>query len=68
MQYLVFVGMTVGAFPVLAWDGYDYEKGAFVEIGKGNLVRSGQEIEIYDYSTSEYKDVDRICQKHRIRR
>ena len=41
-----------------AWDGYDYEKGAYVEIDKGNLVRSGNDIEIYDYDTGEYKDVE----------
>ena len=42
----------------LAWDGYDYEKGAYVEINKGNLVRPGQDIELYDYSTGEYRDVE----------
>ena len=40
-----------------AWDGYDYDKGAHVEIGKGNLVRRGKDIEIYDHSTGEYKNV-----------
>lgn len=34
----------------LAWDGYDYQKGQFIEIEKGNLVRSGREIEVFDYS------------------
>lgn len=43
---------------VYAWDGYDYESGSYVEIDKGNLVRSGQDIEIYDYGTGEYKDVE----------
>jgi len=38
-----------------AWDGYDYEKGSYVEIDKGNLVRSGNDIEVYDYSDGEYK-------------
>lgn len=33
-----------------AWDGYDYQKGQFIEIEKGNLVRSGREIEVFDYS------------------
>ena len=32
-----------------AWDGYDYDSGSYVEIDKGNLVRSGEEIEYYDY-------------------
>ena len=29
----------------MAWDGYDYEKGT---IGKGNLVRVGEDIEFYE--------------------
>jgi hypothetical protein len=41
-----------------AWDGYDSENGSSVEIEKGNLVRSGQEIEVYDYNTGEYNDVE----------
>lgn len=44
--------------PVYAWNGYDYESGSHVEIEKGNLVRSGRDIEIYDYETGEYKDVE----------
>ncbi len=44
--------------PTFAWDGYDYEKGSYVEIDKGNLVRSGNNIEIYDDSTGEYKNVE----------
>jgi predicted transcriptional regulator len=38
-----------------AWDGYDYEKGSYVEIEKGNLVRSGEEIEYYDWGSGEYR-------------
>lgn len=45
-------------FTAIAWDGYDYDKGSSVEIEKGNLVREGQEIEIYDYGTGEYKNVE----------
>ncbi len=41
-----------------AWSGYDQERGADVEIDKGNLVRPGETIEIYDYSDGQYKDVD----------
>ena len=41
-----------------AWDGYDYESGSYIEINKGNLVRPGRDIEIYDYSSGEYKDVE----------
>ncbi len=53
--FVLFVLISSTAF---AWDGYDYEKEAYVEIDKGNLVRSGNDIEIYDYSTGEYKDVE----------
>ena len=45
------------ATPALAWDGIDAETGATVEIGKGNLVREGRDIEIYDGNTGEYRDV-----------
>ena len=48
----------IPCMPALAWDGYDYDSGSYVEIGKGNLVRSGQDIEIYDYGTGEYRDVE----------
>ena len=53
---LVSVALTTGSS--YAWDGYDYENGAYVEIDKGNLVRSGETIEIYDYNDGEYKDVE----------
>ena len=43
--------------PAVAWDGYDYENGGYVEIEKGNLVRSGQSIEVFDYNTGAYHDV-----------
>ncbi len=41
-----------------SWNGYDWESGSYIEIDKGNLVREGRTIEIYDSETSEYKDVD----------
>ena len=41
-----------------AWDGIDAETGGAVEIGEGNLVRPGEEIEIYDYNSGEYKNVE----------
>ncbi|MGE0666922.1 MAG: DUF5334 family protein [Sphingomonadales bacterium] len=43
--------------PVSAWDGEDEETGGGVTIEKGNLVRAGQDIEIYDQETGEYHDV-----------
>lgn len=47
--------ISTGAF---AWDGYNSESSSYVEIGAGNLVRPGQEIEVYDYGTSSYKQVE----------
>lgn len=41
-----------------AWEGYDYKRGDYIEIEKGNLVRQGQDIEIYDYSDGTYKNVE----------
>jgi hypothetical protein len=41
-----------------AWDGYDYESGSYVGMEKGNHVQPGQDIELYDYGTGEYKDVE----------
>ena len=56
-----FALMVVSIFLVAtahAWDGYDYDKGTYIEIEKGNLVRSGSNIEIYDYDSGSYKDVE----------
>lgn len=59
-DYYLFLGIMfiVLCTPVFAWDGYDYEKGSYIEIDSGNLVRSGQTIEIYDYNGGSYKDVE----------
>lgn len=43
---------------ILAWGGYSYDKGKFVDIEKGSLVRDGNEIEIYDYDKGTYQDVE----------
>ena len=57
---VIIVTFTLWAISQLAfaWDGYDYEKGTYVEIDEGNLVREGETIEIYDYEDGEYKDVE----------
>jgi hypothetical protein len=48
---------TLIVFPLTAfgWSGYDYDKGTYVEIEKGNLVRSGNSIEFYDHEDGEYR-------------
>jgi hypothetical protein len=43
--------------PAFGWDGTDASMGGSVEIGKGNLVREGLDIEIYDYDSGGYRDV-----------
>ncbi len=53
----LFVVMMASASPAAAWDGTDLESRSAVEIGKGNLVRTGQNIEIYDAESGEYRDV-----------
>ena len=59
--YLLALLLALQAFnpqDAFAWSGYDSGKGSHGEIEKGNLVRSGQDIEIYDYGTGEYKEVE----------
>jgi pyruvate/2-oxoglutarate/acetoin dehydrogenase E1 component len=57
MKLLSIVAFACLSSPALAWDGYDWESGNYVEIDKGNLVREGRDIEIYDWGTGEYRDV-----------
>ena len=58
MKNIITLAILLSPMVSYAWDGYDYDKGAYVEIGSGNLVRTGQDIEIYDYGTGEYNDVE----------
>lgn len=53
---IIFLVLPIGL--AIAWDGFDYEKGSYIEIEKGNLVREGETIEIYDYSDGTYKEVE----------
>ncbi|WP_460883876.1 DUF5334 family protein [Pseudaeromonas pectinilytica] len=52
---LIAVGLFSIPIASLAWDGYDYESGNYIEIEKDNLVREGEEIEYYDYASGEYR-------------
>jgi pyruvate/2-oxoglutarate/acetoin dehydrogenase E1 component len=45
---------------LLAWSGYDNDNNTTIEIGKGEMVREGLTITIFDWSTDEYHDVDVI--------
>lgn len=51
------VGMLLAgvALPALAWDGTD-ENGNAVEIEQDNLVRTGSDIEYYNYADGNYHD------------
>ena len=54
----VLVSLAMLPIAALAWDGYDYESGSYVEIDEGNLVRAGKEIEYYDSESQEYRIVE----------
>jgi hypothetical protein len=58
MRFLFALLAAVTSLPALSWDGFDYDKGAYVEIQKGQLVRSGKDIEVFDYSKGKYIEVE----------
>jgi hypothetical protein len=58
MRILATAAMMLISTGAFAWDGYNYGSSSYVEIGAGNLVRPGQEIEVYDYGSSSYKQVE----------
>ena len=58
LAFVVYAVIVMVGLPALAWDGYDYETDAYVEINKGNLVRKGETIEAYDYNTGNYHQID----------
>lgn len=49
--------LWAASVPTSAWDGVDLNTGGSVEIQSGNLVRSGNDIELYDHSTGQYHEV-----------
>ena len=52
--FISFSIMLLAPVITLAWEGYDYETGNYVEIEKGNLVREGEEIEYYDLVSHKF--------------
>lgn len=52
------LGVCLSSPSAFAWDGVDADTGEAVEIGKGNLVREGKTIEVYDFGSGEYRDFD----------
>jgi hypothetical protein len=47
-----------GASGAVAWDGTHTETGNNIEIGKGQTVQSGHEIEFFDYGSGSYRSMD----------
>lgn len=58
MRYFIFIITLLFISPALAWDGYDWDNGGYIEVERGNLVREGETIEIYDWDAGEYRDVE----------
>ncbi len=54
-NFALFLSLSLISISAFSWNGYDYDKGSYIEIEKGNLVREGEEIEYYDYESGEYK-------------
>ena len=55
---LMAVALLAGATAASAWDGYDWDKGGYVEIERGQLVRPGRTVEAYDYNRGSYRDFE----------
>lgn len=56
MKNIIFA-LCLLCFPAYAWDGVDVDNGDKIEIHKGNLVRTGLPINIYDVATEQEKPV-----------
>lgn len=57
MKITIIIATLLFTNTVLAWDGYDYDNHKFVEINKGNTVREGRDIEVYEYGKG-YKNYE----------
>lgn len=57
MKHVIAAALLALPCVATAWDGYDYERGVHVEIEKGQLVRPGREIEVYEYGAG-YKSFE----------
>ena len=63
MKYIESFFLAIASFCFITtsaygWDGTDSETGGNITIESGNLVRPGNDIEIYDSETGKYKDVE----------
>jgi hypothetical protein len=58
MKVFALMTMLVSAPPAWAdWDGVDQDTGNSIAIEPGNLVRDGNDIEVYDYNTGQYRNL-----------
>ena len=48
------LGGFLGQNYLHAWDGFDYGNSEYVEIESGNLVRDGEDIEVYHWGDGAY--------------
>jgi len=58
MRFAILIFSLLFASAALAWDGFDWDSGSYVDIEPGSVVREGNDIEIYDWGTGEFKDVE----------
>lgn len=58
MKKLILALTIFASSTISAWEGFDYETSSYVEIESGQLVRTGRDIEVYNYSTGEYTEVE----------
>jgi len=56
MYCIVLACLSAG--PAQAWDGYDSDTGAQIQIDRGNLIRRGSDIEYYDSDTGAYRSAE----------
>lgn len=50
----IFAVFFLTSNPSLAWNGYDYDSKAEIEIGPGNLMREGLTFQFYDIKNDSY--------------
>ena len=58
MKNVLIALLMIVSFSASAWEGYDWDKGNYVEITEGSDVSEGDIIEIYDYEYGDYRQVE----------
>ena len=57
-RHLAVIAMLANTTPAAAWNGYDWNQGTYIEIGKGEQVRPGREVEVFDYRSGQYRQME----------